>query len=215
MLSLFLYNCVIDSNFVKNSNLHPTTDRLVPKELKEQSLGHTGGVFWLYGLSGSGKSTLAIEMEKRLHHKKLISVVLDGDNLRSGLNSDLGFSDEDRKENIRRISEVAKLFSDNGMITLVSLISPKREFRENAKNIIGAARFHEIYIKASFAKCQERDVKGLYAKAADGRVTSFTGLGSNFEEPAIECLTIDTEHESLEDSANRLFSYIKDSVRLN
>jgi len=201
--------------FVKNSDLHPISDRLIPRDQKELLLGHKGLVFWLYGLSGSGKSTLAVEMEKRLHQQGIHSVVLDGDNLRSGLNSDLGFSDEDRRENIRRVSEVAKLFAENGIIVLVSLITPLREFRKNAKSIIGESHFQEVFIKASFKTCKERDVKGLYAKAEKGMVASFTGQGSEFEEPVADCLIIDSEKESPEQSADRLLDFINRSISIN
>ena len=200
---------------MKNSDIHPISDRLIPRDQKELLLGHRGMVFWLYGLSGSGKSTLAVEMEKRLHQQGIHSVVLDGDNLRSGLNSDLGFSDEDRRENIRRVSEVAKLFAENGIIVLVSLITPLREFRKNAKSIIGELDFHEVFIKASFNTCKERDVKGLYAKAEEGMVASFTGQGSEFEEPDTDCLIIDSEKESPEQSADRLLDFIKQAISIN
>ena len=200
---------------MKNSDIHPISDRLIPRDQKELLLGHRGMVFWLYGLSGSGKSTLAVEMEKRLHQQGIHSVVLDGDNLRSGLNSDLGFSDEDRCENIRRVSEVAKLFAESGIIALVSLITPLREFRKNAKSIIGELDFHEVFIKASFNTCKERDVKGLYAKAEEGMVASFTGQGSEFEEPDTDCLIIDSEKESPEQSADRLLDFIKQAITIN
>lgn len=200
---------------MKNSDIHPISDRLIPRDQKELLLGHRGMVFWLYGLSGSGKSTLAVEMEKRLHQQGIHSVVLDGDNLRSGLNSDLGFSDEDRCENIRRVSEMAKLFAESGIIALVSLITPLREFRKNAKSIIGELDFHEVFIKASFNTCKERDVKGLYAKAEEGMVASFTGQGSEFEEPDTDCLIIDSEKESPEQSADRLLDFIKQAITIN
>ena len=200
---------------MKNSDIHPISDRLIPRDQKELLLGHRGMVFWLYGLSGSGKSTLAVEMEKRLHQQGIHSVVLDGDNLRSGLNSDLGFSDEDRCENIRRVSEMGKLFAESGIIALVSLITPLREFRKNAKSIIGELDFHEVFIKASFNTCKERDVKGLYAKAEEGMVASFTGQGSEFEEPDTDCLIIDSEKESPEQSADRLLDFIKQAISIN
>jgi adenylylsulfate kinase len=200
--------------FVNKSDIHPIDDRLIPQGQKEKLLGHKGAVFWLYGLSGSGKSTLAIEMEHRLHQQSIHSVVLDGDNLRSGLNSDLGFSNQDRGENIRRVSEIAKLFSANGIITLVSLISPLREFRKKAKSIIGENHFHEVFIKASYATCQKRDVKGLYAKAEKGMVQSFTGQGSAFEKPETDCLIIDSENENPQQSADLLFNYISQAISL-
>ena len=199
---------------MNKSDIHPIDDRLIPQGQKEKLLGHKGAVFWLYGLSGSGKSTLAIEMEHRLHQQSIHSVVLDGDNLRSGLNSDLGFSNQDRGENIRRVSEIAKLFSANGIITLVSLISPLREFRKKAKSIIGENHFHEVFIKASYATCQKRDVKGLYAKAEKGLVQSFTGQGSEFEEPETDCLIIDSENENPQQSADLLYNYISEAISL-
>ena len=199
---------------MKNSHLHPTTDRLIARPQKEKLLGHKGMVFWLYGLSGSGKSTLALEMEKRLHQSGRHSVVLDGDNLRSGLNSELGFTQDDRRENIRRVSEVAKLFSENGIITLVSLITPLREFRRNAKSIIGEPYFHEIFIKASYTTCKDRDVKGLYDKAEKGQVQNFTGQTSDFEEPDTDCLVIHSDQESLSDSGDQLFHHITKFISL-
>jgi adenylylsulfate kinase len=199
---------------VNESDIHPITDRLISRGLKEKLLGQKGVVFWLYGLSGSGKSTLAIEMENRLHQENIHSVVLDGDNLRSGLNSDLGFSNQDRAENIRRVSEIAKLFSTNGIITLVSLISPLREFRNKAKSIIGEDHFHEIFINASYSTCKERDVKGLYAKAEKGMVQSFTGQDSEFEEPETDYLMIDSENENLQQSADLLYKYIRQAISL-
>ena len=150
-------------------NIHPINDRLLSRTDKQLLTGHSGSVFWLYGLSGSGKSTLALEMEKSLHDRNIHSVILDGDNLRSGLNKDLGFSDEDRRENIRRVSEMAKVLSENGIISIVSMITPLREFRDLAKSIIGDTFFHEIFIKASFSVCQKRDVKGTLCKGSKGQ----------------------------------------------
>ena len=170
--------------------------------------GIAGAVFWLYGLSGSGKSTLAIEMEKRLHKQGALSIVLDGDNLRTGLNKDLTFSEDHRKENVRRVSEVAKLLCENGLIVLVSLITPLKEFRESARSIIGSRNFKEIYIKASFETCQQRDVKGLYAKANQGLINTFTGKGSCFEEPEDADLIIESESNPMENSAEELFQFI-------
>jgi len=185
-------------------NIYPISDRLLRRPQKEGQLGCKGAVFWLCGLSGSGKSTLAIELEKRLAACSLHSIVLDGDNLRSTLNKDLGFSDEDREENLRRVSEVAKLLVTNGMLVIVSFITPLKAFREQAKGIIGSSDYFEVYVKASFDTCQKRDVKGLYAKATDGEVSSFTGQGSSFEQPISPWLTIDTESTSLDQSAETL-----------
>ncbi len=199
---------------MKNQDIHPITDHLIPKSEKENLLGHKGLVFWLYGLSGSGKSTLVMEMEKRLHALGRNSIVLDGDNLRSGINADLGFSDDDREENVRRVSEIAKILSDNGLIVFVSLITPLRKFRENARSIIGTKSFREIFVKASFDLCRKRDVKGLYAKAEKGIVESFTGHNSNFEEPENADLTIMTENEKLVCSSDKLAEFVLSEINL-
>ncbi len=195
-----------------SNNIYPIDNLLISKVEKERLLGQIGSVFWLYGLSGSGKSTLAIDLERRLYAKKIHSILLDGDNLRSGLNQDLGFSQNDRNENIRRVSEVAKLLVENGLVVIVSLITPLREFRNLAAKIIGESNFHEIFIKASFSVCQDRDVKGLYAKAENGEVNTFTGKDSDFEEPLNGCLTINTEKEKPEVSSDKLFNYILESI---
>jgi len=191
-----------------DENIFPISDRLLRRPEKERQLGRKGAVFWLCGLSGSGKSTLAIELEKRLSDHELHSIILDGDNLRSTLNKDLGFTDEDRKENLRRVSEVAKLLVDNGMVVIVSFITPLEEFRKQAKNVIGHSDYFEVYVKASFDICRQRDVKGLYAKAEEGNVTNFTGKDSSFEQPTDPWLTIDTESTSLDDSADTLLQSV-------
>jgi adenylylsulfate kinase len=140
-------------------------------------------VIWLTGLSGSGKSTIANELELTLENKGIKSYVLDGDNIRTGLNSDLGFSDNDRKENMRRIAEVAKLFADSGTIAIAAFISPFREERAEAKRVIGAENFIEVHVDASLEICEKRDVKGLYKKARAGEIPNFTGIDSPYEEP--------------------------------
>lgn len=202
------------SIFVKNNDIHPITERLIPTAEKNQLLGQQGRVFWFYGLSGSGKSTLALEMEKRLHMDGKMSVLLDGDNLRSGLNNDLGFSDVDREENIRRVSEVARLLCSNGLIVLVSLITPLKKFRANARSIVGANNFTEIFVRASFSTCKKRDVKGLYAKAIEGKVSSFTGKTSDFEEPDHADLIIDSEKESEKESAEKVYQFLHQAITL-
>ena len=200
--------------FVKNNDIYPITDRLIPSSEKIQLLRHKGMVFWFYGLSGSGKSTLAVEMEKKLHTDGKISVLLDGDNLRSGLNKDLGFSDTDREENIRRVSEVASILCSNGLIVLVSLITPLKKFRANARSIIGANHFKEIFVKASFTTCKKRDVKGLYAKAIEGKVKSFTGKTSDFEEPDQADLIINSENESKIESVEKVYKFLHQAITL-
>jgi adenylylsulfate kinase len=164
-------------------NIHTEFHRMLGREAKEVQLRQRGHVFWFYGLSGSGKSTLANAVERRLAELGVHTKILDGDNIRSRLNSDLGFSDTDRQENIRRIAEVARLFLDSGMVVFTSFITPKRDLRAAAAEIVGAADFTPVYIEASFETCAERDVKGLYAKAAAGGVQHFTGKDSSFEAP--------------------------------
>ncbi len=169
-----------------------------------QSLGQRGCVIWLTGLSGSGKSTLAVEVERRLHELGHHAYLLDGDNIRHGLNADIGFSDADRTENIRRITQVAKLFADAGLITLVSFITPFEEMRRQARAQIGE-RYFEVYIKADFAACAARDPKGLYARQLD----NFTGKGSAYEIPAQPDLTIDTTLQTVEESAAQLLRAVQ------
>lgn len=166
-----------------SNNIHTEFHRMLSRDAKEARLGQHGHVFWLYGLSGSGKSTLANAIERKLVEQGIVTKILDGDNIRSGLNKDLGFSDEDRRENIRRIAEVARLFLDAGIVVLASFITPKRELRAVAANIVGEDDFTPIYVQASLETCAARDVKGLYAKASAGQVRQFTGRDSTFETP--------------------------------
>lgn len=191
-----------------SQNIHPIEDRLLARSERESSNKHKGGVFWLCGLSGSGKSTLALLLEKYLFEKNIQSLVIDGDDVRSGLCQDLGFSIEDRKENVRRVSETAKLMTRNGFVVIVSLISPTKEMREYAKEIIGEKDFFEIFVKSSFEKCKQRDVKGLYAKVENGKIDSFTGKDSTFEDPTSPWLLLDTENTSLESSMTKLSSAV-------
>jgi len=191
-----------------SQNIHPIEDRLLARSERESSNKHKGGVFWLCGLSGSGKSTLALLLEKYLFEKNIQSLVIDGDDVRSGLCQDLGFSIEDRKENVRRVSETAKLMTRNGFVVIVSLISPTKEMREYAKKIIGEEDFFEIFVKSSFEKCKQRDVKGLYAKVEKGKIDSFTGKDSTFEDPTTPWLLLDTENTSLESSMTKLSSAV-------
>ncbi|WP_309380484.1 adenylyl-sulfate kinase [Cerasicoccus frondis] len=194
-------------------NIYHVFDRMLPRADREAALKQRSHVFWLFGLSGSGKSTLALALERELFNRGLFAQVLDGDNIRSGLNKDLGFSDEDRLENIRRIGEVAKLFKDAGVITITSFICPKEELRQMAKEIVGAEDFSDVYVKASYEQCQERDPKGLYKKVQAGQVKQFTGKDSGFEEPAAPALIIDTENETIEQSVQRLLNYVLERVQ--
>ena len=159
-------------------------------------------------MSGSGKSTIATEVERQLNARGRFTTVLDGDNLRSGLNADLGFTDEARNENVRRTAEVAKLFASQGIITLISVITPLKKFRSLAREIIGPD-FHEIYIKADYETCAQRDPKGLYAKVAEGKVANFTGKDSGFEEPDEAELILDTTQFSPQESAEEILSLLK------
>lgn len=195
-------------------NIHPVFDRLLGRAEKQELLGQRSLVVWLYGLSGSGKSTIANLAERRLFAEGRMTQILDGDNIRSGLNGNLGFSDEDRRENIRRIAEVARLFLDAGVITIASFITPKRDLRAMARGIVGPEDFLEVYVKASFEECARRDVKGLYAKAAQGGVKQFTGKDSEFEEPAEggDHLVLDTERESAEASVETLLAKVRPRI---
>lgn len=193
------------------NNIHPEFDRQVSRVNKEKLLGQRGIVVWLYGISGSGKSTIANAAEKVLHRQGRMTSILDGDNLRTGLNKHLGFSDDDRRENIRRAAHVAKILADQGVITLVSVITPRQELRDLARDIIGDDYF-EVYVKASYELCEQRDVKGLYAKAAIGEIENFTGKDSAFEEPAAPDLVLNTGDESVEDSVFALLEAIHPQV---
>ena len=181
-------------------NIHPVSERMLPRESRENLLQQKAKVFWLTGLSGSGKSTLAIGLQNELHKAGKLCYILDGDNVRAGINSNLGFSDADRSENIRRIAEVARLFADAGIIILCSFVSPTVQIRELAKNIIGQNDFHEIYVNASLESCENRDVKGLYKKARAGEIKDFTGIHQPFEAPENPWLEIKTDKESFENS---------------
>ncbi len=197
-------------------NLHPLFDRVLSRAEKEKSLKQRARVIWLYGLSGSGKSTLAIALERQLHAEGFTTQLLDGDNVRTGLNRGLGFSDADRAENIRRVAEVAKLFTQTGIVTLCSFITPTRALRLAAREIIGTEDFIEIYIKASFETCAKRDPKGLYAKANAGGVKQFTGRDSSFEPPADDdnAAVFDTETEPAEATLARLHALILPRIQL-
>ena len=197
----------------ETDNIHPVFDRMLGRETKEARLGQRGLVLWLYGLSGSGKSTLAIALERRLADEGFFTQILDGDNIRSGLNRNLGFSDDDRTENIRRIAEVARLFAQAGVVTLTSFITPRRDLRELARSIVGPGDFLEVYVQASFEACADRDPKGLYAKAAGGGVSQFTGKDSAFEEPETPDLLIPTEALSVAEALDLLHSTVIDRIR--
>lgn len=199
----------------EDTHLYPIFDRVLGRQEKEERLRQRGRVIWLYGLSGSGKSTLAIALERRLHAEGFATHLLDGDNVRTGLNRDLGFTDADRAENIRRIAEVAKLFAQAGIVVICAFITPQRAHRQLARTIIGDADFEEIYVAASFETCAKRDPKGLYAKAAAGQVGKFTGRDSAFEPPVAgdRATTLDTEAENAEATLARLHGIVAPQIR--
>ena len=190
------------------AHIHPVQHRLLDRSAKEALLGQHGLVVWMTGLSGSGKSTIAIALERALHERGLYAVVLDGDNVRTGINSNLGFSDADRTENIRRIAEVAKLFVQNGAVVICCFVSPTIAIREQARGIIGAADFIEVFIDTPLEECERRDVKGLYAKARAGEVKDFTGISAPFEAPPSPEVRIPTAGRGVEECTVELFQYV-------
>lgn len=196
------------------NNIYPIFDRMLGREDKEALLKQRSVMVWFTGLSGSGKSTIAIALERELHKRGLLCRILDGDNIRSGINNNLGFSAEDRVENIRRIAEVSKLFIDTGVITIAAFISPNNELREMASTIIGKDNFLEIYVNTPIEECERRDVKGLYAKARKGEIKDFTGVSAPFEAPEHPALSLDTSVLSLEESVNKLLELILPKVKV-
>jgi len=181
---------------------------IVSKEDRRRLNGHGSCVLWFTGLSGSGKSTLATEVEKELYQRGVRTYVLDGDNIRHGLNRDLGFGKDDRKENIRRIGEVAKLFVDAGIVTLTAFISPYKEDRDMVRALFGQGEFIEIYVKCSIEECERRDPKGLYKKARRGEIRDFTGISAPYEEPVNPELVVETERETVEESVGRVLAFL-------
>ena len=201
-------------NNTQPNNIYPIFDRMLGREDKEALLKQRSVMVWFTGLSGSGKSTIAIALERELHKRGLLCRILDGDNIRSGINNNLGFSAEDRVENIRCIAEVSKLFIDTGVITIAAFISPNNELREMASTIIGKDNFLEIYVNTPIEECERRDVKGLYAKARKGEIKDFTGVSAPFEAPEHPALSLDTSVLSLEESVNKLLELILPKVKV-
>ena len=194
-------------NNQETNHIYPIFDRMLGRADKEELLKQHGLMIWFTGLSGSGKSTIAIALERELQQRGLLCRILDGDNIRSGINNNLGFSAEDRVENIRRIAEVGKLF-----VTLAAFISPNNEIREMAAGIIGKEDFLEIYVSTPLEECERRDVKGLYAKARRGEIKNFTGISAPFEAPAHPALSLDTSKLSLKESVDQLLDLILPKV---
>lgn len=194
------------------SNIHPIFERMESRHDKEQQLRQRGITVWFTGLSGSGKSTIAIALERRLTEQGFFCRILDGDNIRFGINRDLGFSEADRTENIRRIAEISKLFTETGIITLAAFVSPTNALRAMAREIIGKEDFAEIYVATPLEECERRDVKGLYQKARRGEIKEFTGISAPFEAPESPTLRIDTTNRSVEEVADEVLAAIMERI---
>lgn len=195
------------------NNIYPIFSKMQSRQEKEAFLGQKGMTLWFTGLSGSGKSTVAVAMEKALAGKGIFCRIIDGDNVRCGLNAGLGFSAEDRKENIRRVAEVCKLFTQTGIVTLATFISPTRELRGMAKEIIGEDDFIEVYVSTPIEECERRDVKGLYAKARRGEIKEFTGVSSPFEAPLSPDIEIDTSVLDIGESVEKIISAVMPKIK--
>lgn len=181
---------------------------MMTRQDKEQLLQQKGVMVWFTGLSGSGKSTVAMGVERELHRRGILCRILDGDNIRAGINSNLSFSEEDRRENIRRIAEIGKLFVDTGIVTLACFVSPTRDIRDMARQIIGQEDFREVFVSTPIEECERRDIKGLYARARRGEVKDFTGISAPFEAPENPALSIDTSRLSLQESVEKVVEMI-------
>ena len=197
----------------KATNIHPIFNQLLQRSDKENLLHQKAICIWMTGLSGSGKSTIAQGLEKKLHQNGILTTILDGDNVRSGINNNLGFSEEDRTENIRRIAEINKLFLQTGIVTINSFVSPTKDIRDLAKTIIGEQDFYEVYINASFDECAKRDVKGLYKKALNGEIKNFTGLDAPFETPTNAVLEIKTADQTIEESIETIYNFFISKIK--
>ena len=193
--------------------IYPIYDRMMTRQDKESLLGQRGIMIWFTGLSGSGKSTVAMGVERELHAQGILCRILDGDNVRAGINNNLGFSAEDRIENIRRIAEIGKLFVQTGVVTLACFVSPTNDIRQMAREIVGEEDFLEVYISTPIEECERRDVKGLYARARKGEVKNFTGISAPFEAPVSPDIAIDTSKIPLEESVRTLTELIIKRVK--
>ncbi|MBF0587315.1 adenylyl-sulfate kinase [Prosthecochloris sp. N3] len=195
-------------------HIHPVFDQILGREDKERMLEQRGCALWFTGLSGSGKTTIARHVEQALAGKGVLTQVLDGDNIRTGINNNLGFGEEDRVENIRRIAEVTKLFVHCGIVTLNCFISPTREMRQMAKDIIGADDFVEVFVDTSLEECEARDVKGLYRKARAGEIPNFTGIHEDFEAPINSDLHLKTEKKTVNHCVKEVLGFLDLRSRL-
>jgi adenylylsulfate kinase len=198
-----------------NNHIHPIFERMISREDREIKLNQNSLVLWFTGLSGSGKSTIAIGLEQKLFKEGYFCQILDGDNIRSGINNNLGFTADERIENIRRIAEVAKLYVNSGVITICSFISPTLAIRKMAKKIIGEQDFIEIFVNTPLSICERRDVKGLYQRARTGEIKNFTGIDAPYEPPINPQIEILTENQSVLESVDFVFSAIQKKIQLN
>jgi adenylylsulfate kinase len=196
-----------------SNNIFSVFDELLQRSDKEELLGQKSKVIWLTGLSGSGKTTIAKYLERALHCKGIVNQVLDGDNIRTGINNNLGFTETDRTENIRRIAEVSKLFLNCGIVTINSFVSPTEAIRTQAKNIIGEEDFIEVFIDTPLEVCEQRDVKGLYAKARKGEIKNFTGIDAPFEAPKNPSIVIKTKDKSIAESGEELLELVLNKIK--
>ena len=198
-----------------SENIFPVFDKIISKEKKEKLLNQKGKVVWLTGLSGSGKTTIALQLEKELYKLGFLVQILDGDNIRAGINNNLSFSEGDRTENIRRIAEVSKLFLNCGVITINCFVSPTTKMRQIAKKIIGKENYYEIFINADLETCEKRDVKGLYKKARNGEIKNFTGIDSQYEKPNNPSLEVNTSQLSIDQSIEIILKNILPQLKNN
>ncbi len=195
-------------NKANDDSIHPVFKQILNRPDKEKLLNQKAKVIWMTGLSGAGKTTIGAGIERELNKRGYLTQVLDGDNIRTGISNNLGFSEEDRFENIRRIAEVSKLFLNCGIICINSFISPTREIRNMAKGIIGEEDFIEVYVNAPLAVCEQRDVKGLYQKAREGKIKNFTGIDAPFETPENPAIEIQTDKLTVKDSVQKCLEVI-------
>lgn len=198
-----------------SENIFPVFDKIISKEKKEKLLNQKGKVVWLTGLSGSGKTTIALQLEKELYKLGFLVQILDGDNIRAGINNNLSFSEGDRTENIRRIAEVSKLFLNCGIITINCFVSPTIKMRQIAKKIIGKENYYEIFINADLETCEKRDVKGLYKKARNGEIKNFTGIDSRYEKPNNPSLEVNTSQLSIDQSIEIILKNVLPQLKNN
>jgi len=196
----------------EGKNIFSVFDEIIPRAEKEVLLRQKARVVWMTGLSGSGKTTIAKYLEKELHQQGFLTQLLDGDNIRSGINNNLGFSEEDRTENIRRIAEVSKLFLNCGVITINCFVSPTKAIRQEARSIIGEDDFIEVFVDTPIAICEARDVKGLYKKARKGEIKDFTGISAPFEAPE-QAIKIQTENHTVAESAQILLDQLIPKIK--